>query len=61
MPGKVGKFLKEVRIELKKVTWPNKREISNATWVVITAVVIIAVFIGIVDQILMKGLELILK
>lgn len=61
MPRRVGKFLKEVRLEMKKVTWPNKREVSGATWVVIFTVIVIALFIGVVDQVLMRLLGLILK
>lgn len=61
MPRRIGKFLKEVRLEMKRVTWPNRREVSGATWVVIVTVVIIALFIGVVDQVLMRLLGLILK
>jgi preprotein translocase subunit SecE len=61
MPRRMGRFLKEVRLEMKRVTWPNKKEVSGATWVVIVTVVIIALFIGIVDQVLMRFLGLILK
>jgi len=61
MPKRIGRFLKEVRLEMKRVTWPNKKEVSGATWVVIVTVVIIALFIGVVDQALMRLLGLILK
>lgn len=61
MPKRIGRFLKEVRLEMKKVTWPNKREVSGATWVVIFTVVVIALFIGVVDLILVRSLGLILK
>lgn len=61
MPRRIGRFLKEVRLEMKRVTWPNRREVSGATWVVIITVVIIALFIGVVDQVLMRLLGLILK
>ena len=61
MPIRIGKFLKEVRLEMKRVTWPNRREVSGATWVVIITVVTIALFIGIIDQVLLRLLGLILK
>lgn len=61
MPRKIGKFLKEVKLEMKRVTWPNRKEISGATWVVVITVVIVALFIGVVDQMLVRGLGLILK
>lgn len=42
-------FLREVRIELKKVTWPSRKQAIGSTLVVIILVMIIAVFLGIVD------------
>jgi len=50
--GKFLKFLKEVRAELKKVTWPSKRELIGSTIVTVVVTVIISVFIGIVDRLL---------
>ncbi|MBU4128519.1 preprotein translocase subunit SecE [bacterium] len=61
MPRRIGRFLKEVRLEMKRVTWPNRREVSGATWVVIVTVVTIALFIWIIDTLLMQSLHLVLK
>jgi preprotein translocase subunit SecE len=52
MFGKIVKFLKEVRAELKKVTWPSKRELIGSTIVTVVVTLIISVFIGIVDRLL---------
>jgi preprotein translocase subunit SecE len=52
MFGKIVKFLKEVRAELKKVTWPTRRELIGSTIVTVVVTVIISVFIGIVDRLL---------
>jgi len=60
MPRRIGKFLKEVKLEMKKVTWPNRKEVSGATWVVIFTVMVVALFIGVVDRLLMICLRLIL-
>lgn len=49
---KVTQFLKEVRAELGKTTWPTKQELVGSTIVVIVVCSIVAVFIGIVDRIL---------
>lgn len=46
---RMGKFLREVRAELRKVVWPNRKELTTYTLVVIVSVAIIAVFIGVVD------------
>ena len=42
-------FLREVKIELKKVTWPTRKQTLGSTAVVIVLVMIIAVFLGLVD------------
>ncbi len=47
--GRVRTFLREVRIEMGKVTWPARKELLQATAVVIIAVVIAAVYIGVFD------------
>jgi preprotein translocase subunit SecE len=46
---RIGRFLREVRAELKKVVWPNRKELSTYTVVVIVTVAIVAVFISLVD------------
>ena len=46
---KLKKFLKEVRIELTKVTWPTVAELRAHTGVVIITVLIMTFFIGLVD------------
>lgn len=42
-------FLREVKIELKKVTWPSRQQTVGSTLVVIVLVMIISVFLGLVD------------
>ncbi len=42
-------FLREVKTELKKVTWPTKKDALSGTAVVLVAVFIVAFFLGIVD------------
>jgi len=54
-------FLREVRVEMKKVTWPQKKEIIGSTAVVIVASFMVSFFLGFVDLILQKLLELILR
>lgn len=42
-------FLKEFRVEMKKVTWPGRKETISSTAVVITTVMVIVLFLGLVD------------
>ena len=42
-------FLREVKIEFKKVTWPSRKQTIGSTVVVIILVMIISAFLGLVD------------
>ncbi len=46
---KTKTFLGEVVTELKKVTWPNRKETLGATGVVLVLVIILAAYLGLVD------------
>ncbi|NMB25564.1 MAG: preprotein translocase subunit SecE [Firmicutes bacterium] len=46
---RVGRFLREVRAELRKVVWPNRKELTTYTVVVIVTVAVVSVFISLVD------------
>jgi preprotein translocase subunit SecE len=57
---KVKQFLKEVKMELKKVVWPTRKDTIASTTVVIILVFIIAIFMGLVDFGLSKIIRVIL-
>jgi len=57
---KIVRFLKEAKIELKKVTWPTPRQTLASTSVVIIVVIIVSIFLGIVDFGLAKAIRLVL-
>jgi preprotein translocase subunit SecE len=46
---KLIKYLREARTELKKVTWPTKKETTKHTLIVIGISIFTAVFLGILD------------
>ncbi|HHT21630.1 MAG TPA: preprotein translocase subunit SecE [Tissierellia bacterium] len=54
-PEKVGFFervknyLRGVRSELRKVTWPTRKELINYTIIVIVVTIILAMIIGLFD------------
>ena len=54
-------FLREVKQELKKVTWPSRKDALSGTVVVLVAVFVIAVFLGIVDSGLSSLIKELLK
>ena len=47
--SKSVQFLREVKVELKKVTWPSRKQTLGSTIVVLVLVTIIAFFLGAVD------------
>lgn len=53
-------FLREVKIELKKVTWPSRKQTMGSTIVVIILVMIISLFLGLVDFSLSKLIQIVL-
>ena len=57
----VREYLKDVRGELKRVSWPTREELRDSTVVVIVTVLLVAAFIGIVDQGLNRVVALIFK
>ena len=46
---KAAQFLREVKVELKKVTWPSRKQTIGSTAVVIALVMLISLFLGVVD------------
>jgi preprotein translocase subunit SecE len=52
-------FLKDVRIEMKKVIWPSRSEVLNYTIVVLVTVTVVTAFILVLDLVLSKLLQLI--
>lgn len=55
------KFGADIIDELKKVTWPTRQETIRLTLIVIVISLIIGLYIGIIDILLAKGLELLTK
>ena len=49
-------FLKEVRQELKKVDWPNRRELISYTIVVLATIVVTTTFVFVLDFFFSKAI-----
>ena len=58
---RIAEFFQDVKLELKKVVFPTKKEVIGSTWVVIVSVLIASVFLGIVDMSLGKFMTTIFK
>ena len=53
----VWEFMKEARLELRKVVWPTRKETTQMTMVVVGLVVIAAAFLWIIDWSLIKAIH----
>ena len=53
---RLREFIKDVRVEFWKVSWPSRTELRDSTVVVIVTVIIVSAFIGIVDRVLAFGI-----
>ncbi len=51
------KFLREVRIELSKVSWPTRKQTIQYTLAVVGVSVALAVFLGLLDAIFSAGIN----
>lgn len=47
-------YVREVKIELKRVSWPSRKETIASTSVVIILVLLVAIFFSLVDMVLSK-------
>ncbi len=57
---KVMQFLNDAKVELKRVTWPSRKQTMASTFVVIIIVFVMAIYFGIIDFGLAKLIKLIL-
>jgi preprotein translocase subunit SecE len=58
---RIGKFIGEVRGELKKVNWPTRREFSVFTGIVLSAVLVIGIFFWLLDTVFLAILQLVIR
>lgn len=55
---KIAQFFKDSYGELKKVVWPSKDSVIASTKVVLVSTLIVAFFLGVVDFLLVRGIDL---
>lgn len=54
-----GQFVRQVRQEVSKVSWPSRKETTISTIMVFIMVVLASVFFLVVDQLLAWGVKLV--
>ena len=61
MFGKAKAFIKDVKVEFLKVSWPSRDELIGSTMVVAVVSAIVAAFIGVVDHLLAMMISFIIR
>jgi len=64
LPGIVKatqKFTEDVQVEMRRVTWPGREQVRNATAVILVFVLILALIIGAMDTVFAGVVRLIVR
>ena len=60
MWSRIRTFLSEVKVELKKVSWPSRQDTLSSTGVVIVVTTLISFYLGFIDNLLSKFIQFLL-
>jgi preprotein translocase subunit SecE len=53
----IAQFLRDAKMEIKKVKWPTRKELLATTAMVLILVIIVGLFLGLVDHLLMMAIQ----
>ena len=62
--GRIAQFLRDVRAEMRRVSWPTAAHVKNTTIITLIAVIFFAIYLFAVDQALSRlivGLDWVLE
>jgi preprotein translocase subunit SecE len=48
--ARMGQFIRDVRAEMRRVSWPSAKEVKNTTIITLVAVIFFATYLFVVDQ-----------
>ena len=57
--GSVRRYFKETSGELRKVTWPTRKEATNLTIIVVIVTLVMGIYLGLLDYIFSRFFALI--
>lgn len=57
----LGQFLRDAKAEVRKITWPARKQTIQATIAVVVFVAFSSVFLGLTDLLIGKILDLLLR
>jgi preprotein translocase subunit SecE len=56
-PKAVKDYVNELKLEMRRVTWPSRKQVESSTLVVIITVFAFAAYFQVVDQLLSKSIN----
>ena len=59
--GRIRKYFRELRSELKKVVWPTPQQVLKNTLIVLVCVLVVGVFIWLFDFVARFGIDALIK
>jgi preprotein translocase subunit SecE len=59
--NKIVQFFKDSYAELRKVVWPSREDVAASVKVVVVSTVVMAVVLGLVDFLLVAGIDFIFR
>lgn len=60
-PKVTKEYVNDLKLEMRRVTWPNRKQVEGTTAVVIISVFAFAAYFAVVDSILTKGVHAVLE
>ena len=60
-PKAAKEYFNELKLEMRRVTWPNRKQVESTTAIVIVSVFAFAGYFAVVDSILTKGIKAVLE
>ena len=61
LPSRTKSFLSDVRNEMRKVTFPSRKEVQATTFVVIITVIIFGIYFFLIDNVINGGISWVLR
>ena len=58
--ARAGKWLRDMKSELKKVQWPTRKQTINNTLIVIACVIVVGICIALFDLVAQEGIKLLI-
>jgi preprotein translocase subunit SecE len=49
--SRIGQFLRDVRAEMRRVSWPSAKDVKNTVIITVVAVIFFAIYLFLVDRI----------